>query len=61
MYNLIETEGGVSAAEVPVLIACRAPGEGGALNKFFIRGGSARGPNPYLLYTIYDRKGTPFV
>ena len=34
---------------------------GGLLNKVLYGEAPPRGPNPYLLYTIFDRKGTPFV
>ena len=33
----------------------------GGTQQMFIRGGSARGPTPYLLHTIFHEKGAPFV
>ena len=37
-----------------------SPG-GGVLNKCLYREALPRGPTPYLLYTIFYKKGTPFV
>ena len=34
---------------------------GGVLNKCLYREALLRGPTPYLLYTIFHEKGTPFV
>ena len=36
-------------------------GGGGALNKVLYGEAPPRSPNPYLLYAIFDSKGTPFV
>ena len=38
-----------------------SPGGGGVLNKCLYREALPRGPTPYLLYTIFYKKGTPFV
>ena len=64
LANILEKHTTTVCINIPMDLPCSRGGEGrGDTQLSFIRWGSASRPAPYLLYTytIFGRKGTPFV